>query len=638
MILNCSKISKTFISEPVISDVSFHLEDHEKAAIVGINGAGKSTLLKIITGEYEASSGSVNISSNTTVGYLSQIETVSSENTIYEEVISSKAYLNDIWAEMKVLEKDMKVLSGKELEACMEKYSLLDQKYTNENGYSLSSEVTGALKGLGFSENDFNRKISTLSGGQKTRVALAALLLKSPDLLILDEPTNHLDIAAVTFLENFLKSYPGAVLVVAHDRYFLDKFVTKVIEISQGHCNVYLGNYTEYAKKAADRRKELLNAYLKQTDMIAHQEAVVKKLQQFNREKSIKRAESRQKMLDKVERLEKPTELNDKMKIKITPSIESGNDVLSVSGLSKAFDDNLLFNDLNFEIKRGEKIALIGRNGTGKTTLLKIINKLLPADNGRITLGAKVHIGYYDQDHQVLHPEKTLFDEISDAYPDLNNTKIRSTLAAFLFTGDDVFKLIKDLSGGERGRVSLAKLMLSNANFLILDEPTNHLDITSKEILEDALNDYEGTVFFVSHDRYFVNRTCTKIFDLSNKNITTYVGNYDYYIEKSSQISNPILTNSSRPESSTTSNNGADDYKASKAIAAQRRKIENRLKRIEDEIEECENRISEIETEMSNPDIATNSAKLTELSNEATALNQKCEELMEEWENLSTQE
>lgn len=637
MILNCSKISKVFVSEPVISDVSFHIEDHEKVAIVGINGAGKTTLLKIITGEYEATSGSVTLSANKKIGYLSQVQSVESENTIYKEVESAKAYLNDIWQEMKELEITMKSLDGDELVAAMERYSVLDHKYSNENGYSINSEVVGALKGLGFSEDDFDRKINSLSGGQKTRVALAKLLLKSPDLLILDEPTNHLDIAAVTYLENYLKNFPGAVLVVAHDRYFLDRFVTKVVEISNNTAHVYKGNYSDYAKKAADLRKEQLNAYLKQAAFIEHQEAVVDKLRQFNREKSIKRAESRQKVLDKMDRLDKPTELNDKMKLSITPSIESGNDVLSIKDLSKSFSDNVLFNDLNLEIKRGEKVALIGRNGTGKTTILKIINKLLPADSGKITLGAKVHIGYYDQEHQVLHSEKTLFEEISDSYPDLNNTKIRNTLAAFLFTGEDVFKKVGDLSGGERGRISLAKLMLSNANFLILDEPTNHLDITSKEILEDALNNYEGTVLFVSHDRYFVNRTCTRIIDLNEKKLNNYIGNYDYYLEKTEEQKNNSSGSDIAQKNSNSSprSQGAMDYKASKEIAAQKRKLENRLNKCEEEIEAAEQRIAEIDNLLSDSAIATDVAKCIELSKESEELNEKIENLFNEMEEIS---
>lgn len=634
MILNVSKISKTFIDNPIIEDISFHIESGEKVAIVGNNGAGKTTLLKIITGEMEPTSGTVTVSSGIKVGYLSQIDTVSSDNTIYNEVENSRSYLNDIWDEMKSIEKSMNSLTGDDLNAAMDRYAALDKEYTDNNGYSLKSEVTGALKGLGFNDGDFDRKVSTLSGGQKTRVALASLLLKAPDLLILDEPTNHLDIKAVSYLENFIKSYKGAVLVVAHDRYFLDRFVSKVVEISNGKSRVYTGNYSAYAKKAADLRHDQLKAYIKQQAEIAHQEAVVEKLRSFNREKSIKRAESRQKLLDKTERLDKPVMEDSSMKLKLIPNVESGNDVLSIMGLSKAFSSNLLFDNLDLEIKRGERIALIGNNGTGKTTLLKIINKLEKADNGRITIGAKVHIGYYDQEHQVLHAEKTLFEEISDSYPALNNTKIRNTLAAFLFTGEDVFKKISDLSGGERGRVSLAKLMLSDANFLILDEPTNHLDIVSKEILEDALNDYEGTVLFVSHDRYFVNRACTKIIELENQHITTYVGNYDYYLEKKAQI-NIACDTESRSSIANNESKGATDYKAMKEEKAELRKLQNRLNKVEEEIESTEARINEIEELLSLDEIARDVKKCIELSTENEKLNASLESLMNVWEELS---
>lgn len=634
MILNVSKISKVFIDKPVIEDISFHIERGEKVAIVGNNGAGKTTLLKIITGELEPTTGNVTVSSGVSVGYLSQIDTVDSDNTIYKEVENSRAYLNDLWQEMKEIEAAMKTLSGDELSQAMDRYAALDKKYTDNNGYSLNSEVSGALKGLGFSEDDFDRLVSTLSGGQKTRVALASLLLKAPDLLILDEPTNHLDIKAVAYLENFIKNYKGAVLVVAHDRYFLDRFVTKVVEISNGKSRVYSGNYTAYANKAAALRHDQLKAYLKQQSELAHQEAVVEKLRSFNREKSIKRAESRQKMIDKTERLDKPVADNFAMKLKLSPNVESGNDVLTITELSKAFGSNVLFNDLNLEIKRGERIALIGNNGTGKTTLLKIINKLEHADAGRITIGAKVHIGYYDQEHQVLHSEKTLFDEISDAYPSLNNTKIRNTLAAFLFTGDDVFKKIGDLSGGERGRVSLAKLMLSDANFLILDEPTNHLDIASKEILEDALNDYEGTVMFVSHDRYFVNRACTKIIELEDNHLTTYVGNYDYYQEKKAQSNATAFANNIQNQSADSSK-GAIDYKAMKEEKAELRKLQNRLNKVEEEIEASELRIAEIDELLASDEIARDVKKCIELSSESEKLNATLESLMNEWEELS---
>ena len=498
MILSCNNISKSFGTDVIIKSCSFNIEDHEKAAIVGINGAGKSTLLKIITGIEPADTGLVTLAKDKTLGYLSQQQNLNSDNTIYDELLSVKQYILDMEAQLRNIENQMKSADDTALETLMKKYSDLNHEFELNNGYAYKSEITGVLKGLGFAEEDFTLNVNTLSGGQKTRVALGRLLLSKPDIILLDEPTNHLDMESISWLENYLLNYSGAVLIVAHDRYFLDKIVSKIIELDNGNATVFSGNYTDYASKKAILRNMQLKEYLNQQREIKHQEEVITKLKQFNREKSIKRAESREKMLNKMEFVDKPEILNDKMDIKLEPNVISGNDVLTVDNLTKGFDGTVLFDNICFQIKRGERVALIGSNGTGKTTILKLINGIIPADSGSIYLGAKVNIGYYDQEHHVLDPDKTIFDEIRDAYPDLNNTQIRNTLAAFLFTNEDVFKYIKDLSGGERGRVSLAKLMLSNANFLILDEPTNHLDITSKEILENALNSYTGTVLFVS--------------------------------------------------------------------------------------------------------------------------------------------
>ena len=546
MILSCNNISKSFGTDVIIKSCSFNIEDHEKAAIVGINGAGKSTLLKIITGIEPADTGLVTLAKDKTLGYLAQQQNLGSDNTIYDELLSVKQYILDMEKELRSIEKRMNTADGDELENLMKKYSDLNHRFEMENGYAYKSEITGVLKGLGFSEEDFTLNVNTLSGGQKTRVALGRLLLAKPDIILLDEPTNHLDMESIRWLENYLLNYNGAVLIVAHDRYFLDKIVSKIIELDNGVATVFSGNYTDYAAKKAILRNMKLKEYLNQQREIKHQEDVITKLKQFNREKSIKRAESREKMLDKIEIVDKPQELNDKMNIKLEPNVVSGNDVLTISGLSKSFDDITLFDNIDIEIKRGERVALIGNNGTGKTTILKLINGIIEPDSGSIYLGAKVNIGYYDQEHHVLDPDKTIFDEIRDAYPDLNNTQIRNTLAAFLFTNEDVFKYIRDLSGGEKGRVSLAKLMLSNANFLILDEPTNHLDIVSKEILENALNNYTGTVLFVSHDRYFINAAATRIIELSNKTVVNYIGNYDYYLEKRDILSaKPINTVSS---------------------------------------------------------------------------------------------
>ena len=536
MILSCQNISKSFGTDEILKNVSFHIEANEKAAIVGINGAGKSTLLKIIMQKETPDTGEVILAKDATIGYLAQYQDVSGHRTIYEEVLDAKQNIIEMEERLRGMETQMNTLTGQELETLLDGYHRLSHEFELLGGYTYRSEVTGILKGLGFSESEFDRQMSELSGGQKTRVSLGKLLVTKPDVLLLDEPTNHLDMESIRWLEGFLMNYKGAVVIVSHDRYFLDRVVTKVVEIFQHQGYVYQGNYTEFAKKKAKIREDLLKQYYNQQREIKHQEEVITKLKSFNREKSIKRAESREKMLDKIERLEKPTDENTDIHIVLEPDVTSGNDVLTVEHLRKAFGTHTLFDDLSFEIKRGERVALIGNNGTGKTTILKIINELLLADGGTIVLGSNVHIGYYDQEHQLLHMEKTIFEEIADDYPQLNHTKIRNVLAAFLFTNDDVFKRIADLSGGERGRVSLAKLMLSDANFLILDEPTNHLDITSKEILESALNQYTGTVFFVSHDRYFINQTATRILDLTGGTIVNYIGNYDYYLEKHDEL------------------------------------------------------------------------------------------------------
>ena len=548
MILSCSNIDKTFVDNHVIKNASFHIEDSEKAAIVGINGAGKSTLLRIITGGLPADAGSVTFAKDTSFGYLAQHQAVDSENTIFGELLTVKQEVLDLEAAIRQTESDMKNASGGELDALLKKYAAMTHRFEELNGYACKSEITGILKGLGFQEDEFDKKIATLSGGQKTRTALGKLLLQKPDLIMLDEPTNHLDLNSIAWLETYLLNYKGAVIIVSHDRYFLDRIATKIIEIDNGVVSSFNGNYSDYAVQKEHLRTEQMNAYLNQQREIRHQEEVIDKLRQFNREKSIRRAESREKMLDKLERLEKPAEVRDDMKLTLTPHKTSGSDVMQVEGLSKKFDGQQLFENVSFEIRRGEHVAIIGDNGTGKTTLLKIINELVPMDSGTIRLGTNVEIGYYDQEHHVLHMDKTLFEEISDDYPYLTNTEIRNTLAAFLFTGEDVFKKISALSGGERGRVSLAKLMLSEANFLILDEPTNHLDITSKEILETALNAYEGTVLYVSHDRYFINRTAGRILELTHQQFVNYIGNYDYYLEKKELLTPVSETASSAAE------------------------------------------------------------------------------------------
>jgi ATP-binding cassette subfamily F protein 3 len=656
MILSCNNISKSFGTDIILSNCSFNIENHEKAAIVGPNGAGKSTLLKIIVGELPSDTGVVTLAKDTTLGYLAQHQNLTSENTIYDELLTVKQDIIDMENKIRSMEADMNNLTGEALENLLNQYTRLNHEFELKNGYAYKSEIYGVLKGLGFTEEDFSLCVNTLSGGQKTRVALGKLLLSKPNIILLDEPTNHLDMEAIRWLENYLLTYNGSVIIVAHDRYFLDKIVSKVIEIERGKTTVFSGNYTAYAEKKKILRNMQLKEYLNQQRNIKHQEEVITKLKQFNREKSIKRAESREKMLNKIELVEKPEELNDKMNITLNPKVVSGNDVLHVEGLSKSFDDNMLFSDISFDIKKGERIAIIGNNGTGKTTMLKIINGIIPADSGKITLGSKVTIGYYDQEQQVLDPDKTLFEEIQDAYPDLNNTQIRNTLAAFLFTNDDVFKYIRDLSGGERGRVSLAKLMLSNANFLILDEPTNHLDMVSKEILENALNNYTGTVLYVSHDRYFINTTATRIIELTNRMTVNYIGNYDYYLEKKDILtaaalkenginnnldSNSLSTNakdnlnSANASTPSTENNSKADWKQSRELQNKLKKIKNELNKVEARINEIEDRISVIDEESALPEVCSDTAKLLELHKEHVALSEELDTLYERWEELS---
>lgn len=674
MILACNNISKSFGTDVILEQISFHINDREKAAIVGINGAGKSTLFKIIVGELSADTGEITWAKGTRVGYLSQHQDLTSENTIYDEVLSVKADLIRMEEKIRELEIAMKEASGEELSRMLTTYTNLNHSFELQNGYAYKSEVIGVLKGLGFAQEEFEKKVTTLSGGQKTRVALGKLLLSNPDIILLDEPTNHLDMTSIAWLETFLQNYNGAVVIIAHDRYFLDRIVTKIIELDNTHAQTFQGNYSDYAVKKAALRQEQIHHYLSQQKEIKHQEEVIARLRSFNREKSIKRAESREKMLDKMERIEKPVELKADMNIHLTPRTVSGNDVLTVRGLSKAFGNHLLFENVDFEIKRGERVAIIGNNGTGKTTILKLLNGLIAADSGEIKLGAKVHIGYYDQEHQVLHMEKTLFEEIQDTYPNLDNTTVRNVLAAFLFTGDDVFKQVKELSGGERGRVSLAKLMLSESNFLMLDEPTNHLDITSKEILENALLNYTGTVLYVSHDRYFINRTATRILDLTCGMLLNYIGNYDYYLEKKPEVEKKYfgfaladttatpangsdrLTNHKQLYSGLSSssnkaaaadrntapdikgdNAGKQDWLAKKEEQAKERKRQNDLKKVETEVEKLEARDAELDEMLMDESIYSDPAKLMELNSEKTEIAARLETLMEEWEKLAAE-
>ena len=654
MILSCSNISKAFGTEQILSNVSFHIEERERAAVVGINGAGKSTLFKIIVGDLAPDEGGAALAKGKTLGYLAQQQDISGERTIFDELMEVKRPILELEERLRALELQMKSAPEPELDRLLDSYSRLDHEFELQNGYAWKSEITGVLKGLGFMEDEFSKPVRELSGGQKTRVSLGKLLVSSPDIILLDEPTNHLDMESIAWLETYLMNYPGTVLIVAHDRYFLDRVVTKIVELDQGRATVFQGNYSAYSEKKALIRANIMKAYLNQQQEIRHQEEVIAKLRSFNREKSIKRAESREKLLSKMEVLEKPMEVNDSMSITLEPNVVSGNDVLTVRGLTKGFDGQTLFSGVDFDIRRGERVAIIGNNGTGKTTILKILNGLLPPDSGQFRLGSKVHIGYYDQEHQVLHMDKTLFQELQDAYPAMNNTQIRNALAAFLFTGDDVFKRIRDLSGGERGRVSLAKLMLSEANFLILDEPTNHLDITSKEILEQALTHYTGTVLYVSHDRYFINKTATRILDLKLQTLINYLGNYDYYLEKKEileqaaaqtargsasqdglSLASPLVGSNQADGQMQSAPAGKTDWKQQKEEQARIRKRQNELKKTEEEIHALETREQEINDLLGEESVYSSPARLIELNQEKEHLAETLETLYEKWEELA---
>ena len=654
MILSCHNICKAFGTDTVLKGASFHIEAHEKAAVVGINGAGKSTLLRIIVGQETADDGEVTIAKGAAVGYLAQQNMLGGHRSIYDEVAEVMREVIGLEDSLRGMELEMDRVSGDALSELMERYHQTQTRFEQLGGYAWKSEISGVLRGLGFTDEEFGKPVDTLSGGQKTRVALGKLLLSAPDIMLLDEPTNHLDLNSIEWLENYLLNYRGAVVIVAHDRYFLNKVVTKVVEIDQGHVMTFPGNYSSYSEKKKQLRESQLKAWMNQQAQIRHQEEVIARLKSFNREKSIKRAESREKMLDRMERLEKPSEERSDMHLHLTPRIESGKDVLSAEHLSKAFEFPL-FEDLNLEIRRGEKVALIGNNGTGKSTLLKILIGMTDADAGSVRFGTHVHIGYYDQEHQILHPDKTLFQELQDAYPSLNNTQIRDTLASFLFTGDDVFKLVRDLSGGERGRLSLAKLMLSEANFLILDEPTNHLDIISKEILEDAVCNYTGTVLCVSHDRWFINRTATRILDLTERTLVEYLGNYDYYLEKHDELtkrftsqgtethssggvlasSNALHLSMQHHTSSQSSSEGRQDWMKQKEEQAQERKRAARLTVLEDEIAAAEERDREIDLNLQKEEIFTDLARVTALSEEKAQIAERLELLYDQWTELA---
>ncbi|MBP5224927.1 MAG: ABC-F family ATP-binding cassette domain-containing protein [Lachnospiraceae bacterium] len=636
MILSVNHVSKAYLLDTVIKDASFHIEEREKAALVGLNGAGKTTLFKIIAGLESADAGEVVFSKGASFGYLSQHSDLISDATVFDEVLSIRQDVYELESRMEALEREMAEASLRhgDISSLLKRHAALQEKFEQENGYAIRSEVTGVLKGLGFTEEDFGQTVSSLSGGEKTRISLGKLLLTKPDILLLDEPTNHLDIHVITWLENYLLNYPGAVFVISHDRYFLDKLVTKVIDLTQGRTYVYNGNYTDYAIRKAEIFEARLKEYENQQREIRHQESVIATLRSFNREKSLKRARSREKMLAKVERIEKPVEETGEMKLRLTPNVLSGNDVLSIRNLSKKFPGHDLFEHADIEIRRGERVCVIGDNGTGKSTLLKLITGIEAPDDGELKYGSKVFIGYYDQEHQTLSDEKTVFDEISDTYPAMTNEQIRSMLGAFLFTGDDVFKRIGDLSGGEKGRVSLAKLMLSDANFLILDEPTNHLDMTSKDILENAIRSYEGTVLSVSHDRYYINETSTRIIELYHHQFVPYIGDYDYYLEKK-DLFHARVDEALAREERTAESAGLQDWKKQKEDQARLRKAANDLKKAEEAVTALEEQVAAIDRQLEEPGTVSDASRLNELLTERARLANALDEAYEAWERLA---
>ena len=639
MILACRQLHKAYGIDVILDKITFHIEEREKAAIVGVNGAGKTTLFKVLTGEISADGGEFYLKKDTSLGYLAQSFETNSDKTIYEEMLSVFEKIMQTEANLREMENEMGCLSGQALADKMEEYAALQHYFEENDGYSYQSRMKGVLKGLGFTESDFNKPMNQLSGGQKTRVHLGKLLLSKPDVLLLDEPTNHLDIASIEWLEDFLRTYPGSVLIISHDRYFLDRIVTKVIEIENKKSYVYNGNYSFYWQQKEINREIQQKAYDMQQKEIRHQEDVIRTLRQFNREKSIKRAESREKVLEKMERIDRPDALPDQMRLTLTPHLTSGNDVLHAENLSKSYGGQKVFQNVSFDVKRSDKVAIIGPNGVGKSTLFRMLLKEVSSDSGLIRFGTNVFVGYYDQEQAKLDETKTIFEEISDSYPTLTQGQIRNMLAAFVFTGDDVFKPISALSGGEKGRVSLAKIMLSKANTLMLDEPTNHLDMFSKEVLESALNRYEGTCIYISHDRYFINKTAEKILELTPEGVILYNGNYDYYLEKKAErarneaekaLQNPQKTTTVAPAQpiSETKN----DWLKQKEQQAAERKLANKIKKIETEIEETEAAIARADEDM--VACGTDYSKAQSIFDEKTKLEEKLEKLYEDWEEL----
>ncbi|CAK7024656.1 ABC-F family ATP-binding cassette domain-containing protein [Tissierella sp.] len=633
LVLSCSNITKTYVIDTILDSLSFTVEDGDKIGVIGLNGSGKTTLFNILSGEIQQDSGDIYIQKDIKIGYLKQHTKIESNKTVFDECLEVFLPLIKMEENLRTLEHEISSESAsgttEKLNILMDEYAHMSEKFLSLNGYGYKSEIKGILKGLGFNEEDMEKEVNVLSGGQKSRLSLAKLLLKKPDILLLDEPTNHLDIEAIDWLEKFLKDYKGAALIISHDRYFLDNVVNRIFHIENLKLNIYNTNYTNFMT----RRKKELEIYKKhfedQQKEIKRQEEIISRFMNYGGSRYIKQAQSRQKILDKMKIMTKPTDQK-KTRIRFEPRIKSGRDVLRVESLEKSFGEFRLLKDINFNIYRGEKVGLIGANGIGKTTLFKIILGRIPKDNGNINIGHHVVSGYFDQEMKSLNLDKTIIDEIWDENPTFDHYQIRTILSQFMFIGDDIFKEISDLSGGEKGRLSLLKLMLSNANFLLMDEPTNHLDIDSKEVLEEAILDYDGTLFVISHDRYFLNRVTDKILDLTSEGIKEYLGNYNYYLEKK----NELLYVEDEDDGKTKTQIKLEkrrEKELEKEERAKRKEISDVEKRIAEE--EC--KLEELDNLLCDPLIYEIPEKIVELTKKREKIQLQLDDLYDEWISLT---
>ncbi len=635
IILSCSNISKAYVVDNIIEDISFTINDNEKVGLIGLNGAGKTTLFNILTGELDYDSGNIVIPKNKKIAYLKQNTKIESDKTIFDEMLTMFGDIISMENDIRQLETEISKFTEHDedgvLEALMDKYTKLNERFIEMDGFSYKSLIRGVLKGLSFNDEDFDKPINILSGGQKTRVMLAKLLLERADILLLDEPTNHLDIDAISWLEKYLNSFNGAVIIISHDRYFLDNIVNKVMLLENKNVKIYNGNYSEFMKKRKTEIEQELKKFEEYEKEIERQEEIINRLHAYGSKRNIRQAFSRQKALDKIKKTDRPNYENKKLKLRFTPKLRSGQDVLKIENLSKSYDERAIFNDISFNVYRGEKVGIIGPNGIGKSTLLKIIAGKIDSNKGKTETGHFVNIGYYDQEQTHLDLENTVIDEIWDDNPKFNYYDVRSLLAQFLFTGDDLFKIIGDLSGGEKGRLSLLKLMLSESNFLLMDEPTNHLDIDSKEILEDSLINYDGTVLVVSHDRYFLNKVTNKIIDMSHAGVFEYLGNYDYYLEKKAELEqtdDEIITTKTKTQINA-------ERKKDRNLKSEKKKREKEVKDIEEKIENNENEIASLEDKLCQQTTYNDKNLVLEINEKIQVLNAELEELYSVWSELT---